>query len=62
MRSIGRRIKEVRAWHDMTLKIVADRAGISEGYLSRIERGERPVNRRATLEGSLRPWRSHLGS
>jgi transcriptional regulator with XRE-family HTH domain len=51
VRSIGRRIKEVRAWRDMTLKIVADRAGISEGYLSRIERGERPVNRRATLEG-----------
>jgi transcriptional regulator with XRE-family HTH domain len=50
VRSIGRRIKEVRAWRDLTLRVVADLAGISEGYLSRIERGERPVNRRATLE------------
>ena len=49
-RSIGRRIREIRAWRDMTLKAVADLSGISEGYLSRIERGERPVDRRSLLE------------
>ena len=49
-RSIGRRIGEVRDWRDMSLKAVADLAGISEGYLSMIERGLRPVNHRALPE------------
>ncbi|MGH3914616.1 MAG: helix-turn-helix domain-containing protein [Pseudonocardiaceae bacterium] len=49
-RSIGRRIREIRDWRDLSLKAAADLAGISEGYLSRIERGERPVNRRSLLE------------
>ncbi|MGH3933013.1 MAG: helix-turn-helix domain-containing protein, partial [Pseudonocardiaceae bacterium] len=35
-RSIGGRIREIRKWRDMSLKAVADLAGISEGYLSRI--------------------------
>ncbi|MGH3911512.1 MAG: helix-turn-helix domain-containing protein [Pseudonocardiaceae bacterium] len=49
-RSIGRRIQEIRVWRAMTLKAVADLAGISEGYLSRIERGERGIHRRSLLE------------
>lgn len=49
-RSIGRRIREIRVWREMSLKAVADLAGISEGYLSRIERGERGVHRRSLLE------------
>ncbi|MGH3793737.1 MAG: helix-turn-helix domain-containing protein [Pseudonocardiaceae bacterium] len=49
-RSIGRRIQEIRYWRDKTLRVIAELAGISEGYLSRIERGERPVDRRSTLE------------
>jgi len=48
--SIGRRIGEIRAWRGMSLKVVAELAGISESHLSRIERGERPVNRRFLLE------------
>ncbi|HEY2762940.1 MAG TPA: helix-turn-helix transcriptional regulator [Pseudonocardiaceae bacterium] len=40
----------IRVWRDMTLKAVADLVGISEGYLSRIERGERPVDRWSLLE------------
>lgn len=49
-RSIGRRIGEIRVWRRMSLKAVADLAGISEGYLSRIERRERGVHRRSLLE------------
>ncbi|MGH3797736.1 MAG: helix-turn-helix domain-containing protein [Pseudonocardiaceae bacterium] len=49
-RSIGGRIGEIRVWRGMTLKAVADLADISEGYLSRIERGERPIDRRSLLE------------
>lgn len=48
--SIGGRIREIRDWRGMTLKVVADFAGISEGYLSRIERGERPLERRSRVE------------
>lgn len=49
-RSIGGRIREIRVWRGMSLKVTAELAGITEGYLSRIERNERPVNRRSLLE------------
>lgn len=49
-RAIGRRVREIRMWRRMSLKAVADLAGISESYLSRIERGERGVHRRSLLE------------
>ena len=48
--TIGRRVREIRIWRQMSLKAVAELAGISEGYLSRIERGERGVHRRSLLE------------
>ncbi len=50
VRSIGGRIREIRVWRDMTLKATAELAGITESYLSRIERNERPVNSRSLLE------------
>jgi transcriptional regulator with XRE-family HTH domain len=49
-RSIGGRIREIRTWRGMSLKVTAELAGITESYLSRIERNERPVNRRSLLE------------
>lgn len=49
-RSIGRRVRQVRHWRGMSLKATADLAGISESYLSRIERGERQVDRRKLVE------------
>lgn len=48
--SIGRRIREIRSWRGTTLRATAELAGLSESHLSRIERGERPVERRSTLE------------
>ena len=47
---VGRRLREIRSWRGMTMKACAELAGMSESHLSRIERGERPVDRRATLE------------
>jgi transcriptional regulator with XRE-family HTH domain len=47
---IGRRVREIRHWRRMHLTVVAGLSGMSAGYLSRIERGERPVTKRATLE------------
>lgn len=49
-RSIGGRIREIRVWREMTLKATAELAGITESYLSRIERNERAVNSRSLLE------------
>ena len=47
---IGRRVREIRVRQGRSLQVVAGLAGLSAGYLSRIERGERPVERRRTLE------------
>lgn len=49
-RTMGRRLRQIRYWRGLTLKVAAELAGISESYLSRIERGERPVDRRSLLE------------
>ncbi|HEX2301350.1 MAG TPA: helix-turn-helix transcriptional regulator [Pseudonocardiaceae bacterium] len=49
-RTIGRRLHEIRVWRRKTLRVVAELAGISESYLSRLEHGERPLERRSTLE------------
>lgn len=49
-RTIGRRLREIRYWRKKSLRVIAELAGISESYLSRLERGERPMDRRSTLE------------
>ncbi len=51
---IGRRVREVRAWRGVSLTAAAGLAGISAPYLSMIERGQRPVTKRATLEALAR--------
>lgn len=48
--SIGARIAEVRARRKLTLRTAGELAGFSASYLSLIERGERPVDKRSTLE------------
>jgi transcriptional regulator with XRE-family HTH domain len=47
---IGRRLRQIRLWRGLSLRVAADLAGLSASHLSRIERGERPVDRRSTLE------------
>jgi transcriptional regulator with XRE-family HTH domain len=47
---IGRRLREIRTWRDLSQKELADHAGISRSYLSMIEAGQRPIERRATIE------------
>lgn len=47
---IGRRLREVRSWRQLSLTAVAGLAGITPAYLSMIERGLRPVTKRAVLE------------
>lgn len=48
--SIGRRVREIRAWRKVSVTALAGLAGMSPSYLSLIERGLRPVTKRATLE------------
>lgn len=45
----GARIREVRARQGKSLRVIAELAGISAGYLSRLERGERILDSRKLL-------------
>src|SRR5262249_38919233 len=47
---LGCRLREIRSWRQLTLRVTADLAGISYSYLGQLERGEKPVNNRRVLE------------
>ena len=49
-RTIGQRVREIRAWRGMSLSAVAELAGLTPGHLSNIEHGRRRVDKRSTLE------------
>ncbi|GAA4857152.1 helix-turn-helix transcriptional regulator [Saccharopolyspora cebuensis] len=51
---IALRLREVRAWRGLSLKVVAELAGITPGHLSNIEHGRRRVDKRSTLESLAR--------
>lgn len=48
-RTIGRRLREVRFARRKSLAVIAGRAGISPSYLSRLESGERALDRRSLI-------------
>ncbi len=48
-RTIGRRLREVRFARGKSLRVVAELAGISPCYLSRLESGERALDRRSLI-------------
>lgn len=48
--NIGRRMREIRTWRGMSQATLAQLAGFSAMYVSYIERGERTVDKRRTLE------------
>jgi transcriptional regulator with XRE-family HTH domain len=47
---VGRRVREIRTWRGQSLEVTAGLAGISYGYLGKLERGEKPLENRHTLE------------
>jgi transcriptional regulator with XRE-family HTH domain len=47
---IGARVRAVRVRQGMSLDALADATGLSKAHLSRIERGERGLDRRSTLQ------------
>ncbi len=50
MDELGRRLREIRSWRQLSLRATAELSGISHSYLAKIERGEKPVNSRQVLE------------
>lgn len=48
-RMVGRRVRQLRKARDKSLEVVAGLAGISAGHLSRIERGERALDRHSLI-------------
>ncbi|WP_157777958.1 helix-turn-helix domain-containing protein [Nocardia terpenica] len=47
---LGRRLREIRAWRGQSLEVTAGLAGISYGYLGKLERGDKHVDSRRLLE------------
>lgn len=48
-RTMGRRLRQIRQARRKSLRVVAGLAGISAGHLSRIENGERALDRRSLI-------------
>ena len=46
---IGRKLRQIRQARGKSLAVIAGRAGISTGYLSRLEHGERALDRRSLI-------------
>jgi len=61
--ALGRRLREIRSWRQLTLREAAGLAGLSFSFWGQVERGEKPVTNRNTLEamaGALRVHPSEL--
>ncbi|MGH3815356.1 MAG: helix-turn-helix domain-containing protein, partial [Pseudonocardiaceae bacterium] len=63
MMALGRRVRELRCWRQLTLREAAGLAGLSFSFWGQVERGEKAVTSRRTLEamaGALRVHPSEL--
>ncbi|MGH4006867.1 MAG: helix-turn-helix domain-containing protein, partial [Pseudonocardiaceae bacterium] len=58
-RAFGRRLREVRCWRELTLREAASLAGLSFSYWGQVERGEKAVTNRNTLEAMASALRVH---
>ncbi|MGH3721661.1 MAG: helix-turn-helix domain-containing protein [Pseudonocardiaceae bacterium] len=57
--TLGARLREVRCWRGLTLREAAGLAGLSFGFWGQVERGEKAVNSRRTLEAMATVLRVH---
>ncbi|MGH3770605.1 MAG: helix-turn-helix domain-containing protein [Pseudonocardiaceae bacterium] len=55
----GARLREVRCWRGLTLREAAGLAGLSFSFWGQVERGEKAVNSRRTLEAMATVLRVH---
>jgi transcriptional regulator with XRE-family HTH domain len=58
-KALGRRVRELRCWRGLTLRVAAGLAGLSFSFWSQVERGEKPVTNRKTLETMADALRVH---
>ncbi|MGH3946041.1 MAG: helix-turn-helix domain-containing protein [Pseudonocardiaceae bacterium] len=59
-KAFGRRLREVRSWRELNLREAAGLAGLSFSFWGQVERGEKAVNSRKTLEAMAGALRVHL--
>jgi transcriptional regulator with XRE-family HTH domain len=57
--ALGRRLREVRCWRQLSLREAADLAGRSFSFWGQVERGEKAVTNRRTLEAMASALRVH---
>ncbi|MGH3569050.1 MAG: helix-turn-helix domain-containing protein [Pseudonocardia sp.] len=48
-RTVGQRLRAIRRWRRKSLRVIAELAGISESYLSLLERDKRVLDRRSLI-------------
>src|SRR5918998_1263317 len=58
-KALGRRVREVRSWRPLTLREAAGLAGLSFSFWGQVERGEKSVANRRTLEAMASALRVH---
>ncbi|MGH3800481.1 MAG: helix-turn-helix domain-containing protein [Pseudonocardiaceae bacterium] len=58
-KALGRRLREIRCWRRLTLREAAGLAGRSFSFWGQVERGEKPVTSRKTLEAIASALRVH---
>ncbi|MDT7716552.1 MAG: hypothetical protein QOH09_2544 [Pseudonocardiales bacterium] len=58
-KALGRRVREVRSWRQLTLREAAGLAGLSFSFWGQMERGDKAVTNRKTLEAMASALRVH---
>jgi transcriptional regulator with XRE-family HTH domain len=58
-KALGTRLREVRSWRELTLREAAGLAGLSFSFWGQVERGEKAVTNRNTLEAMATALRVH---
>jgi transcriptional regulator with XRE-family HTH domain len=58
-KALGRRVREVRSWRQLTLREAAGLAGLSFSFWGQVERGDKTVTNRKTLEAMASALRVH---
>ncbi|MGH3777015.1 MAG: helix-turn-helix domain-containing protein [Pseudonocardiaceae bacterium] len=60
-KALGWRVREIRCWRQLNLREAAGLAGLSFSFWGQVERGEKPVTSRKTLEAMAGALRVHPG-
>lgn len=61
LHNIGTEIRRLRKWRGMTLDALAGQAGMTKGYLSKIENGHTALERRSTIKAIADALRVSVG-